>query len=128
MSDDGDKTLASVLSYLVGRQLKLREILEALQMSRTRYYEQMKLGKLHTADNLIRAARNLDINEVDLLARYGLIRVEAALDYAEEIAPTPFRTGSAKGVKPAPTTAGRLTTEKPSRLRDLRVQDGVTPL
>ncbi|USH45953.1 immunity repressor [Mycobacterium phage Tiri] len=40
--DDTDKSLASVLSYLVGRQLKLRELLEALQMSRSRYYSQQE--------------------------------------------------------------------------------------
>ncbi|AVO25557.1 immunity repressor [Mycobacterium phage LaterM] len=86
--DDTDKSLAAVLSYLVGRQLKLRELLEALQMSRTRYYNQAEEGRLITADNLIRAARNLKINEVDLLARYNLISDDAIRAYAEGLAPT----------------------------------------
>ncbi|AEW43687.1 hypothetical protein TM4_95 [Mycobacterium phage TM4] len=38
--DDTAKSLAAVLGYLVGRPLKLREILEALQMSKSRYYLQ----------------------------------------------------------------------------------------
>ncbi|AEK08004.1 hypothetical protein ANAYA_45 [Mycobacterium phage Anaya] len=85
--DDTDKSLAAVLSYLVGRQLKLRELLEALQMSRTRYYNQADEGRLITADNLIRAARNLEINEVDLLARYNLISDDSIRAYAESLAP-----------------------------------------
>lgn len=85
--DDTEKSLASVLSYLVGRQLKLRELLEALQISRSSYYNQAEEGRLITADNLIRAARNLDINEVDLLARYNLISNDAVLAYAEGLVP-----------------------------------------
>jgi hypothetical protein len=43
---------------------------------------------LITADNLISAARNLDLNPVDLLVRYGLIPASAVVEYAEEISGT----------------------------------------
>ncbi|QFG11370.1 immunity repressor [Mycobacterium phage Zavala] len=116
--DDTDKSLASVPSYLVGRQLKLRELLEALQMSRSRYYSQQEEGRLITADNLIRAARNLDINEVDLLARYNLISDDAILAYAEELAPSAnpqtLRTVGQE-VKEAPKKTRRRSTTRQVR-------------
>ncbi|WEW73691.1 immunity repressor [Mycobacterium phage Nanz197] len=116
--DDTDKSLAAVLSYLVGRQLKLRELLEALQMSRTRYYNQAEEGRLITADNLIRAARNLGINEVDLLARYNLISDDSIREYAEGLAPnsTP-QTLRVVGqeVKEAPKKTRRRSTTRQVR-------------
>ncbi|AXC35788.1 transcriptional repressor [Mycobacterium phage Beezoo] len=116
--DDTDKSLAAVLSYLVGRQLKLRELLEALQMSRTRYYNQADEGRLITADNLIRAARNLEINEVDLLARYNLISDDSIREYAEGLAPNPtpqtLRTVG-REVKEAPKKTRRRSTTRQVR-------------
>ncbi|ASZ72673.1 immunity repressor [Mycobacterium phage Apocalypse] len=119
MSDDANKSLAAALSYLVGRQLKLRELLEALQMSRSRYYNQVDEGRLITADNLIRAARNLEINEVDLLARYNLISDDAIREYAEGLAqgPTHPQTLRAVGqeVKEAPKKTRRRSTTRQVR-------------
>ncbi|UVD40901.1 immunity repressor [Mycobacterium phage Kashi_VT1] len=116
--DDTNKSLAAVLSYLVGRQLKLRELLEALQMSRTRYYNQAEEGRLITADNPIRAARNLGINEVDLLARYNLISDDSIREYAEGLAPnsTP-QTLRVVGqeVKEAPKKTRRRSTTRQVR-------------
>ncbi|AOQ29101.1 immunity repressor [Mycobacterium phage HedwigODU] len=108
--DDTDKSLAAVLSYLVGRQLKLRELLEALQMSRTRYYNQAEEGRLITADNLIRAARNLEINEVDPLARYNLISDDSIRAYAEGLAPSPPHPQALR-------TVGREVKEAPKKTR-----------
>ncbi|QFG09902.1 immunity repressor [Mycobacterium phage Geraldini] len=110
MSDDANKSLAAVLSYLVGRQLKLRELLEALQMSRSRYYNQQEEGRLITADNLIRAARNLEINEVDLLARYNLISDDAIREYAEGLAPGPAHPQTLRAV-------GQEVKEAPKKTR-----------
>jgi hypothetical protein len=81
--DDTDNSLAAVLGYLVGRPLKLREILEALEISRTSYYSQIQEERSIRPDNLVRAAVNRGINEVDLLARFNLIRNESILDYAD---------------------------------------------
>lgn len=119
MSDDANKSLAAVLSYLVGRQLKLRELLEALQMSRSRYYNQAEEGRLITADNLIRAARNLEINEVDLLARYNLISDDAIREYAEGLAPGPAHPQTLRAVgqevKEAPKKTRRRSTTRQVR-------------
>ncbi|UQT01780.1 immunity repressor [Mycobacterium phage Pokerus] len=120
MSDDANKSLAAVLSYLVGRQLKLRELLEALQMSRSRYYNQQEEeGRLITADNLIRAARNLEINEVDLLARYNLISDDAIREYAEGLAPGPAHPQTLRAVgqevKEAPKKTRRRSTTRQVR-------------
>ncbi|WP_241520607.1 hypothetical protein [Mycobacterium paraense] len=87
---DGPKQLDTVLSYLVGRRLSTKELCEALEMSRTTYYEQRQDARLICADNLIRAARNLGLNEVDLLVRYGLIAAGSAVEYVEEISSRPL--------------------------------------
>jgi hypothetical protein len=86
---DAPKQLDTVLSYLVGRRLSTKEMCGALEMSRTTYYEQRQDGRLICADNLIKAARNLALNEVDLLVRYGLIAANSAVEYVEEISATP---------------------------------------
>jgi hypothetical protein len=88
LPQDGTKQLDAVLSYLVGRRLSTREVYDALELSRSTYYEQRDQGRLITADNLISAARNLDLNPVDLLIRYGLIPASAAVEYVEEISST----------------------------------------
>ncbi|QAX95584.1 transcriptional repressor [Mycobacterium phage Nibb] len=123
--DDSDKSLAAVLGYLVGRPLKLREILEALQMSRSRYYVQIDDGTLIRPDNLVRAANNLGINAVDLLVRFSLISDDAVLDYAETLgAVNPTRRTTARGVETMtpPKTTGRR------RVSDLSVRRGATAL
>lgn len=79
------KQLDAVLGYLVGRRLSTREVCAALEMSRSTYYEQRDQGRLITADNLLTAARNLNVNPVDLLVRYGLISASAALEYVEDM-------------------------------------------
>jgi hypothetical protein len=85
---DDTQHLDAVLSYLVGRRLSTREICAALELSRSTYYEQRDQGRLISADNLITAARNLDLNPVDLLVRYGPVPASAAVGYAEEISGT----------------------------------------
>ncbi|ASR85549.1 transcriptional repressor [Mycobacterium phage Krueger] len=128
--DDTGKSLAAVLGYLVGRPLKLREITEALQISRSRYYAQIDEGKLISADNLVRVAQNLDINEVELLARFNVIRDEAVLAYADALrsgamqppAPAPQREAVTTDAAPAPARAGRR------KLGELSVRRGVSGL
>jgi hypothetical protein len=85
---DDTKQLDAVLSYLVGRRLSTREICAAPELSRSTYYEQHDQGRLISADNLITAARNLDLNPVDLLVRYGPVPAGAAVEYAEQISGT----------------------------------------
>jgi hypothetical protein len=86
---DAAKGLDTVLSYLVGRRLSTKEMCEALELSRSTYYEQREDGRLISADNLITAARNLGVNEVDLLVRYDLISASSAVEYIEQIRATP---------------------------------------
>jgi hypothetical protein len=88
-SHDDTKHLDAVLGYLVGRRLSIREVCAALELSRSTYYEQRDQGRLISADNLISAARNLDLNPVDLLVRYGLIAASSVVECAEEISGTP---------------------------------------
>ncbi|UTN93241.1 immunity repressor [Mycobacterium Phage Sunflower1121] len=128
--DDTGKSLAAVLGYLVGRPLKLKEITEALQISRSRYYAQIDEGKLISADNLVRVANNLDINEVELLARFNIVRDEAVLAYADALrsgamqppAPAPRRKATTTAAAPAPARTGRR------KLGELSVRRGVSGL
>jgi hypothetical protein len=99
MSDSG-KQLDAVLSYLAGRRLRMSEILDALEMSRSTYYLQRDEGRLITADNLIRVARNLGLNEVDLLARYELVTFESAAAYVEDTLGHPPVTRAATATRP----------------------------
>ncbi|APD18210.1 immunity repressor [Mycobacterium phage Hammy] len=118
--DDSNKSLSAVLGYLVGRPLKLREILEALQMSRSRYYLQLEEGRLITCDNLVRAANNLQINEIDLLVRFGLIDEQAVFDYTDQ------QRGEAASPEPdAPAATPRRGRRK---LSELAVRNGVSGL
>ena len=114
---DSEKQLDAVLSYLAGRRLRMSEILDALEMSRSTYYLQRDEDRLITADNLIRAARNLGLNEVDLLARYDLVTIESAAEFVEDtlgypaVAPrrvaTTAATARAAMARPRPDKAPR---------------------
>ncbi len=112
MSDSG-KQLDAVLSYLAGRRLRMSEILDALEMSRSTYYLQRDEGRLITADNLIRVARNLGLNEIDLLVRYELVTIESAAEYVEDTLGYPpmasrrAATAGAAMARPRPRKAPR---------------------
>jgi len=68
----------------------MSEILDALEMSRSTYYLQRDEGRLITADNLIRVARNLGLNEIDLLVRYELVTIESAAEYVDTLGYPPM--------------------------------------
>jgi hypothetical protein len=78
-----DKSLEVVLSYLTGRKLRMDEIYAAVELSRSRYYEVQNAGELITPDRLVTAARNLDINPIDLLVEFGVIAEADLAPYTE---------------------------------------------
>ncbi|WP_396902664.1 hypothetical protein [Mycolicibacterium sp.] len=82
--EDVDRDLAVVLGYLLGRRVGQGELLAALKVSRSTYFEQRKTGRLATPDNLVRAADAFGLNAVDLLVRYGHVRNESVLEYAAQ--------------------------------------------
>ncbi|QFG11657.1 immunity repressor [Mycobacterium phage Guanica15] len=127
MPDDAQR-LAAYLGFIVGRPLKQREILEALQMSKTRFYGQRDDGTLIRPDNLVRVARNLNINAVDLLTHFGLIADEEVIACAARIEADPQRPATGRGVKmtEAPTTT--RTSHRRPRLSELSVRPEVTPM
>lgn len=92
MVDDRHRELGAVLSYLVGRQLRAAEIVEALGVSRSAYYLARDEGRLVTADNLIRLGNALGLNPVDLMLRYGLISENSVLECAHDLEPTARET------------------------------------
>jgi hypothetical protein len=112
------------LSYLVGRQLRAAEIVEALGVSRSAYYLARDEGRLVTADNLIRPGTTLRLNPVDLMLRYGLISETSVLECAREFEPAgppepPLRrpTAAAPGCNRVSTCR---RSEPPTRGPDVR--------
>jgi hypothetical protein len=72
--------LAEVLSSLTGRRVRIGEIIAALNVGRSTYYEQRDEGRLISADNLLRLAAELDLNPVELLIRCGLVSRQAVAE------------------------------------------------
>lgn len=102
MADDRHRELGAVLSYLVGRQLRPGEIIEALGLSRSAYYLARDEGRLVTGDNLLRVASALSLNPVDLMVRYGLVSADAVAECARELESVrPARKGSHR-LRPRP--------------------------
>ena len=71
------------LIALSGRKLAMREIYECFSLSSTQYAEVRREGKLARADRLVHAARNLDINPVELLVTCGTITLTEAVNFVE---------------------------------------------
>jgi transcriptional regulator with XRE-family HTH domain len=108
VSRDAEKDLGLVLSYLTGRKLTLDEVLAAVGMSRSTYYDRQGKGTLTTTDTLLRAARFLGLNPVDLLIRYGRIAPTDVADYLEvEERPFGLTTASSTMANPPERTRGR---------------------
>ncbi|AOS91388.1 hypothetical protein [Mycobacterium intracellulare] len=104
--DDSAKDPAVVLPYLVGRPLAATEVYEAFGYRKSAYYKAAREGRLITADNLIRAAKYLGLNPIDLQVRYGLIDPASVAEYLE-------------------SQAGQAG---PPRLRDLRPDPNSPPV
>ena len=90
---DNRKDLDAVLIGMAGRRLTVGEVIEALEMSSTTYYQQRTENRLITAENLIKAARNLGLNEIELLVGYGLIKPAAIEEYVERYSDPPRPNG-----------------------------------
>lgn len=77
--------LAGVLSSLTGRKVRIGEIITALNVGRSTYYEQRDEGRLVSADNLLRLAAQMDLNPVELLLLCGLVSEASVLDCARKV-------------------------------------------
>lgn len=80
--------LPAVLSSLTERRVRIGEIIAALDLGRSTYYEQRDEGRLVSADNMLRLASAMDLNPVELLLRCGLIDESAVVDCAGRIGAT----------------------------------------
>jgi hypothetical protein len=103
--------LAEVLSSLTGRRVRIGEIIAALNLGRSTYYEQRDAGRLISADNLLRLAAELKLNPVELLLRCGLVSRQAVAEC------------SAKTVGAATRPVG-----EPQRLQRLQRRPDAPPL
>jgi hypothetical protein len=85
--------LAEVLSSLTGRRVRIGEIIAALNVGRSTYYEQRDAGRLISADNLLRLAAELEVNPVELLLRCGLVSRQAVAECSTKTHGAPTRHG-----------------------------------
>jgi hypothetical protein len=97
--DDSDKNPAVVLPYLVGRPLAASEVYEAFGYRKSAYYKAVREDRLVTADNLIRAAKYLRLNPIDLLVRFGLVSIDAVSEYVASTRALP----KLRDLRPDPT-------------------------
>lgn len=81
-SESRSADLAGALSALTGRNIRIGEVISALDVGRSTYYEQRDTGRLISADNVIRLAAAMDLNPVELLLHCGLITSHAVVDCA----------------------------------------------
>ena len=75
--------LRARLIALLGRIVSVEEMRDALEMKQSTYYDQVKEGRLLSLDNLKLLARNLNVNEVELLADCGLLARTELKEYCE---------------------------------------------
>lgn len=66
-----DKDLLVTVSWLLGRRVSAKELMEALNMSRSAYYQQKERGVITCMDNLVAIADHFGLDKVDLFLRYG---------------------------------------------------------
>lgn len=88
--------LTSVLSTLTGRRVRIGEIITALNVGRSTYYEQRDEGRLLSADNLLRLAAEWDLNPVELMMHCGLIDPAAVTDLAARLDTEPAAAGASR--------------------------------
>lgn len=124
-SRDAEKDLGLVLSYLTGRKLTLDEVLSAVGMSRSTYYDRQGKGTLTTTDTLLRAARNLALNPVDLLIRFGRIAPTDVADYLED-EERPF--GLTAATSPTPVRPPERTRRRRASISSLTPRPDAPPL
>jgi len=71
-----------VLQFLANRRLSAQELADAFGVSRATYYSGLKDRTLFSATNLIRAARSLGINPVEVLLRFEVLAVSEVAEFA----------------------------------------------
>jgi hypothetical protein len=83
MSEKVNTELDAVLIGMTGRRLTVGEIIAALELPSATYYQQRRDNRLISAENLVKAARNLGINELALLVRFKIVSPAAIDEYVE---------------------------------------------
>lgn len=80
------------MSSLAGRRVRIGEIITALEIGRSTYYEQRDDGRLASPDNLVRLAEAFRLNPVELMVACGVVSHDAAAGYAASSPEKPTRT------------------------------------
>lgn len=88
--------LPDVLSKLTGRPVPIGEIVAALGVGRSTYYEQRDDGRLINADNLLRVAAAMNLNPIELMLHCGLVSSESVADCSARLGADGSATPDAK--------------------------------
>jgi len=83
-TEQKDRDLEVLLSFLLNRQLKQAELIMALGISRSAFYDQRERGVLCSPNNLIAVARYFGINPVQLLVVYGHLELGDVLNFVQD--------------------------------------------
>ncbi len=81
--------LSAVLSELTGRRVRIGEIIDALELGRSTYYEQRDDGRLVSAENMLRLADDMNLNPVELLVHCGLVTEDSVTEFAARVGTRP---------------------------------------
>lgn len=76
-----ERDLEVLLSFLLNKQLTQSEVILALGISRSAYYDQKERGTLPSCNNIINAARYFGLNPLDLLVHYGHVTPDEVEQY-----------------------------------------------
>jgi hypothetical protein len=121
---DARNDFSVILSNLTGRKLALDDVLAAVEMSRSTFYDRQAKGTLTSTDTLLTAARNLGLNPIDLLVRYGRIAASDVTDYIQDSGGVSTVSGAAVRA-PSPLEEQRSDY---ARFTELQARSDVSPL
>jgi len=112
-----DRDLEVLLSFLLNKQLKSSEVIVALGISRSAYYDQKQRGELTTPTNLVAAAQYFGLNPLDLLCAYQYVSA-ADIEQSWQAMQEPWTGGSqhpttTTKMKGGKTIRGRRATDNP---------------
>ena len=117
-TDENDRQLKALLSYLLDGEVDAKEVYDALGVSSSTYYRRIKEEDYPNAEELRRVADRFNLSYPDLQIRFGLMSHQEVRSYIES-APL------AVALKEAVT---RVTTHRPTRLSELAPRPDAPPL
>ncbi|AXH67845.1 transcriptional repressor [Mycobacterium phage Bromden] len=83
MSANEERDLLVTVSWMLNRQVRMKEMLSALGMSSSTFYEQKEKGVLNSLDNLMTVADYFGLDKVALQVLFGHLTKDELITYLE---------------------------------------------